>query len=127
MKKGLSIALLLGSAFAIQHAQAACDYPVAPGKFPDGSVASRDEIKAAKDQVVKYDADMNTYLVCIRSEFDARLASEANVTKAQKAEMERMHGQKEDAALAEVKDVVDRFNEQLKAWKARNAAEKKTS
>src|SRR5688572_5549854 len=92
-----------------------------------GNFASRDEIKAAKDQVVKYDADMNTYLVCIRSEFDAKLAAQANVTPDQKAEMERMHGQKEDAALAEVKDVVNRFNEQLKAWKAKNAAEKKSS
>jgi hypothetical protein len=127
MKKVLSLALLLGSAFATQHAQAACDYPVAPGKFPDGNAASREEMKAAKDQVVKYDADMNTYLVCIRSEYDAKLAAQANVTKDQKAEMVRMHGQKEDAALAEVKDVVDRFNEQLKAWKARNTAEKKAS
>jgi hypothetical protein len=38
-----------------------------------------------------------------------------------------MHGQKEDAALAEVKEVVNRFNEQLKAWKAKNATEKKSS
>jgi hypothetical protein len=127
MKKVFSAAVLLAGAIAIQQAQAACPYPIAPGKFPDGNVASRDEIKAAKDQVVKYDADMNTYLVCIRSEFDAKLAAEANVTPERKAEMERMHGQKEDAALAEVKDVVNRFNEQLKAWKAKNGAEKKSS
>ena len=37
-----------------------------------------------------------------------------------------MHMQKEDAALAEVKDVVGRFNEQLKAWKAKNSPEKKS-
>ena len=127
MKKVFSAALLLGGVLAIQQAQAACPYPVAPGKFPDGNVASRDEMKAAKDQVVKYDADMNAYLVCIRGEFDTSLAAKADVTKDQKAEMERMHGQKEDAALAEVKDVVARFNEQLKAWKAKNATEKKTS
>ena|SRR5687768_4915552 len=126
MKTVFSAAILLSGAIAFQ-AQGACPYPVAPGKFPDGNVASRDEIKAAKDQVVKYDADMNTYLVCIRSEFDAKLASQANVTPDQKADLERTHGQKEEAALAEVKDVVDRFNEQLKAWKAKNAAEKKTS
>jgi hypothetical protein len=127
MKTVLSAALLLSGGLAIQQAQAACPYPVAPGAFPDGNVASRDEIKAAKDQVVKYDADMNTYLVCIRSEFDAQLAAKADVTPDQKADLERKHGQKEDAALAEVKDVVNRFNEQLKAWKAKNAAEKKTS
>jgi|SRR5687768_10318415 hypothetical protein len=125
MKIAVLAALTLG--FAVQQSQAACNYPIAPGKFPDGSTASREEIKAAKDVVVKYDADMNSYLVCIRSEYDAKLAAQANVTPEQKAEMERMHAQKEDAALAEVKDVVDRFNEQLKAWKARNAAEKKAS
>ena len=124
MKTIFSAVLLLGAA---QQAQAACTYPIAPGKFPDGSVASRDEIKAAKDLVVKYDADMNTYLVCIRSEYQARLAARNDATTEQKAEMERMHTQKEDAALAEVQDVVARFNEQLNAWKARNAAEKKSS
>ena len=90
-------------------------------------MASREEIKAAKDLVVKYDADMNTYLVCIRSEYEARVAARTDATAEQKAEMERMHTQKEDAALAEVQDVVARFNEQLNAWKARNAAEKKSS
>jgi hypothetical protein len=127
MKKIVSASLLLSGVFAISQAQAACNYPIAPGKFPDGSVAARDEMKAAKDQVVKYDADMNTYLVCIRKEFDDKLAKQKDVTADQKAEMERMHVQKEDAALAEVKDVVGRFNEQLKAWKEKNAAEKKTS
>ena len=127
MKMLFSAAVLLGGTFAVSGAHAACTYPIAPGKFPDGSVASREEIKAAKDLVVKYDADMNTYLVCIRSEYEARVAARTDATAEQKAEMERMHTQKEDAALAEVQDVVARFNEQLNAWKARNAAEKKSS
>lgn len=127
MKKFFSAALLLGGALAVLQAQAACNYPIAPGKFPDGSVATRDEIKAAKDVVVKYDADMNAYLVCIRGEYETKLAAQTNVTAEQKAEMERLHSQKEDAALAEVQDVVARFNEQLKAWKAKNASEKKSS
>ena len=127
MKKIYTAALLLGGLFAVHQAQAACNYPIAPGKFPDGNSASRDEIKAAKDLVVKYDADMNTYLVCIRAEYETKVAAQTNATAEQKAEMERMHVQKEDAALAEVKDVVARFNEQLNAWKARNATEKKTS
>jgi hypothetical protein len=125
MKNVVLGALLFG--LAAQQAQSACTYPIAPGKFPDGSTASREEIKAAKDVVIKYDADMNTYLVCIRSEYETRITAQSNVTAEQKAEMERMHAQKEDAALAEVKDVVDRFNEQLKAWKAKSAAEKKAS
>ena len=127
MKTFLSAALLIGGAFAASHVQAACNYPIAPGKFPDGSVASRDEMKSAKDLVVKYDADMNSYLVCIRGEYEAKLAAQADATPDQKQELERMHSQKEDAALAEVQDVVARFNEQLKAWKAKNGTEKKSS
>ncbi len=127
MKTFFSAALLLGGAFAATHAAAACNYPIAPGKFPDGSVASRDEMKSAKDLVVKYDADMNTYLVCIRGEYESKLAAQGDATAEQKQELERMHAQKEDAALAEVQDVVARFNEQLKAWKAKNGTEKKSS
>ncbi len=91
------------------------------------AMSRRAKIKSAKDEVVKYDADMNTYLVCIRGEYEASLAAQPDASKKQKADMEKMHSQKEDAALAEVQDVVGRFNEQLKAWKAKNQPEKKAS
>jgi len=122
-----SAVLTVGGAFAVHQAHAACSYPIAPGKFPDGTVATRDEIKVAKDSVVKYDADMNAYLVCIRKEYDTKVAAQADATPEQKADLVRMHTQKEDAALAEVQDVVARFNEQLRAWKDKNTTEKKTS
>ena len=77
------------------------------------------------DEVKSRIADMNTYLVCIRSEYETSLAAQTDAKK--KADLERTHAQKEDAALAEVQDVVGRFNEQLKAWKAKNGADKKTS
>src|SRR3954468_9483344 len=47
MKYQFLAAIVLASGFAMQ-ANAACDYPVAPGKFPDGTQASLDEMKAAK-------------------------------------------------------------------------------
>lgn len=124
MKSMVLAAAMLG-ALAVQQAQAACSYPVAPGKFPDGSVASREEMTAAKKIVVQYDADMNTYLACIRSEFETTSGAQADAK--QKEELARTHAQKEEAALAEVHDVVGRFNEQLKAWKAKNDAAKKSS
>lgn len=123
--KSLILAVTLFGAFAAQQAQAACDYPVAPGKFPDGSVASREDMLAAKKTVVQYDADMNTYLACIRAEYETSAAAQTDA--AQKEELARTHAQKEEAALAEVHDVVGRFNEQLKAWKAKNDAAKKSS
>jgi hypothetical protein len=127
MKKITAAALLLGGAFAAHSAQAACTYPLAPGKLPDGNTATRDEIKSAKDAVVKYDADMNGYLVCIRAEYEKTLSANSDATPEQKSDWERKYAQKEDAALKEVKDVVERFNEQLNVWKTRVAAEKKAS
>ena len=119
-------ALILAGVLAGAQAHAACDYSAVLGKFPDGSQASLDEMKAAKASVVKYNTDMETYLVCIKSEFDAKVAAQANATKEQKAEMERVQNQKHNAAVEEVTAVTERFNEQLRAYKAK-AAEKKPS
>ena len=94
MKHQLLAALILAGGFALQ-ANAACDYPVAPGKFPDGSHATLDEMKAAKAQVVKYNADMETYLKCIRDEYDAKVAAHTTATPDQKEEMEKMQKEQE--------------------------------
>jgi hypothetical protein len=126
MKHLLLAAVVLAGGFAMQ-ANAACDYPVAPGKFPDGTQASLDEMKAAKASVVKYNADMEAYLTCIKDEYDAKVASQTDATAQQKAEMERVQTQKHNAAVDEVTDVTNRFNEQLRAYKAKTAAEKKPS
>lgn len=126
MKILVAAALLLGAAFT-PPAHALCTYPLAPGKFPDGTVARREEIDAAKALVVKFDAEMNAYLVCIRSEYEARLATLTEDTADQKAELERVHAQKEHAAVADVKDAEERINAQVEAWNARNAQKKKSS
>jgi hypothetical protein len=121
-----SLALLLAGSLAAAAAQAACNYPVAPGKFPDGSVASKEEMLEAKKTVVQYNSDMEAYLACIKSEFDSKVA-ESGATTDQKAELERMQNQKHNAAVEEVTAVTERFNEQLRAWKARTEKEKKAS
>jgi hypothetical protein len=126
MKHQFLAAVVLIGGFAMQ-ANAACDYPVAPGKFPDGNQASLDEMKAAKASVVKYNADMETYLQCIKDEYDAKVAAQTDATPQQKSEMEKMQNQKHNAAVDEVTDVTNRFNEQLRAYKAKTAAEKKPS
>jgi uncharacterized protein YecT (DUF1311 family) len=119
-------ALIVGVTLATAQAHA-CDYPAAPGKFPDGSVASKEEMLAAKGQVVQYNTEMDAYLACIKGEYDAKVAGLTKPTKEQLAEIEKVQAQKQDAALKEVTDVTERFNEQLRAWKAKNVAEKKPS
>lgn len=120
-------ALVLTSGLAAVQANAACPYPVAPGKFPDGSQASKDEMLAAKSQVVKYNADMDVYLGCIKTEYDTRLAESANASADEKAKMQSKQDEMHNAAVKEVLDVTERFNEQLRAWKAKNGTEKNSS
>ena len=120
-------ALIVGAAFAAAQVHAACDYPVAPGKFPDGSLATKEEMLAAKNQVVKYNTEMDTYLGCLKTEFDASVAALSKPTKDDLSKLEKTQNAKQDAALKEVTDVTDRFNEQLRAWKAKNVPEKKPS
>ena len=120
-------ALIIGAAFAAAQAHAACDYPVAPGKFPDGSQATKEEMLAAKGQVVKYNTDMDTYLGCIKTEYDAKVAGLTSPTKDDLAKLEKVAEPEAGRGLKEVTDVTERFNEQLRAWKAKNAAEKKPS
>jgi hypothetical protein len=120
-------ALILGAALAASQANAACAYPVAPGKFPDGAQATKEEMLAAKGQVVQYNTEMDAYLGCIKTEYDASVAGLTSPTKEQLAKLEKSQVQKQDAALKEVTDVTERFNEQLRAWKAKNTAEKKPS
>lgn len=120
-------ALILAGGLAAAQAHAACNYPVAPGKFPDGNQASKEEMLTAKSQVVQYNKDMESYLSCIQGEFDAKVAAETTATPEQKAEMARVQEQKHNAAVQELQSVADRFNEQLRVWKAKNTPEKKPS
>jgi hypothetical protein len=127
MKNVYLAALLLGGSFAAHSASAACTYPVGPGKFPDGSVASKEEMQAAKKTVVKYNSDMDAYLACIKAEYDAKAAEQSGSSDAQKADLQKMYAQKEAAAIKEVTDLTELFNVQLRAWKAKNPPEKKSS
>jgi len=126
MKHVLS-ALIIGAAFAAAQANAGCYYPTAPGKFPDGSQATKEEMLAAKGLVVKYNSEMDAYLGCIKGEYDASVAGLSSPSKDDLAKLEKAQVQKQDAALKEVTDVTERFNEQLRAWKAKNVVEKKPS
>jgi hypothetical protein len=118
-------ALILAGGLAAAQAHAACNYPVAPGKFPDGNQATKEEMLAAKSQVVQYNKDMETYLDCIQGEYDTKVAAETSATPDQKAEMARVQDQKHNAAVQELQSVADRFNEQLRVWKAKNMTAEK--
>ena len=70
MKK-LSCLLLL--AVMSSPAWADCTYPKKPGKMPDGKTATRDEMVATQKVVKQYQADMTSYLECLKAEHRPRL------------------------------------------------------
>ncbi len=120
MKKISCLILLAGCLSS--PAWAACNYPAAPAKLPDGNTASRDEMVAGKKLVESYNNDMNAYLGCIKKEYDESVAKQAaTLTEEQKQQMAARYTAKNDAAVDELQSVAARFNEQLRVFKAKGA------
>jgi hypothetical protein len=123
MKAWIPLTLVLALGVAAT-AQADCTYPRAPDKIPDGATASKDEMVAAKNDVSRYNNEMNAYLDCIKLEIQA-IPKDAKMSKDDKAKaeaQEKLLDQKNNAAVDELQSVATRFNEQLKIWKAKNAS-----
>lgn len=119
MKK--SLILVAGALVFSTSAWADCTYPRAPGKMPDGNTAPREELLAAKKLVDQYNAEMNTYLECIKTEHDQAVAKGgSSLSEEQKQQMAAMYTQKNDAAVDELTAVAERFNEQVRAYRAKN-------
>jgi len=74
----------------------ACERPSAPSSIPDGATASKEDMLAAKKAVDAFKSGMEEYFTCEKS------------------------AAKKDAAGAELVKVADRFNAQVKAFKAKS-------
>ncbi len=119
MNKLLPLLVFVPLSFA---ANADCSYPRAPDRMPNGTTATLDEMKVAKTAVEKYNKDMEAYLSCIKLEHDDQVAKQGSaMTEDQKKQLATMHAQKNDAAVDELQAVAARFNEQVRAYKAKPA------
>ena len=122
-------ALLLLAATAALSAGAAyadCPYPAAPDKLPDGASATMQEMLAGQKAVNDYQKSINDYVACIDKALEQSIASAGDQLKPeQKADMQRVETQKHNAAIDQLQSVADRFNEQVKAYKARTSDSKK--
>ena len=108
------------AAVAAGPAYADCTYPAAPAKLPDGATATLDDMLAGQKTVKEYDAAMKSYVDCIDKELDQKIASAGDKLKPeQKADMQKVEAQKHNAAIDQLQSVADRFNEQVKVFKAR--------
>ena len=114
-----SVALLLLASFAASSAYADCIYPKAPAVIPDGKTAALEEMLAANKAVKAYNADMETYLGCIKKEVDESMARQnETLSEDQKKQMAAVWQQRNNAAVDELESVAARLNEQIRVYKA---------
>jgi uncharacterized protein (DUF1697 family) len=101
-----------------------CSYPPPPTKIPDGNTATMDEMVEAKKAVTQYNKDINAYVACIKLEHDAAVTKVGDKpTPEQKADMARQEQvavQKNNAAVDQLQSIADRFNEQVRIYKAKH-------
>jgi hypothetical protein len=115
----LSMTLAAGSAYAD------CPYPAAPEKLPDGASATLEDMVAGQKAVKAYDNAIKDYVSCIDKELEDAIAKAGDKLKPeQKADMQRVEAQKHNAAIDQDQSVADRFNEQIKLFKARSSDKK---
>jgi outer membrane protein TolC len=76
--------------------------------------------------VAEYNKAINDYVACIDKEVDDAIAKAGDKIKPeQKTDMQRVETQKHNAAIDQLQSVADRFNEQVKVFKAKAADAKK--
>jgi hypothetical protein len=124
----LASSLAIAALVAATQASAACSYPKSPDKIPDGTKATKEEMIAGMKTMRAYNDLIKQYTDCLKSEHDAAAAKiDANPASdksaqdkkdAQKADLDKVLAQKNDAAVDEASAVTGRFNEQIKAYNA---------
>lgn len=92
MKSILPIAVLWAAAAVPAFG---CERPSAPSSIPDGASASKEDMLAAKKAVDAFKSGMEEYLTCEKS------------------------AAKKEGAQAELVKIADRFNLQVRAFKAK--------
>ena len=98
-----------------------CTYPPPPAKLPDGNSATMEEMLEGKKAVTQYNKDINAYVACIKLEHESAVTNAGDkLTPQQKADMEKMEVQKNNAAVDQLQTIADRFNEQVRLYKAKN-------
>jgi hypothetical protein len=119
------VAIAFTAALGTGAAYAECPYPAAPANLPDGRTATMEEMVAGQKAVKEYDAAIKSYVACIDKELDDSIAKGGDQLKPQqKTDMQHVEAQKHNAAIDQLQAVADRFNEQVKVFKARSTDKK---
>jgi hypothetical protein len=113
--------LAIAAIGAWASASADCTYPKAPESIPNGSTASQDEMLAAMSTFKQYNADVTAYLACLETE-TADKVREAGGSTATIVQVKSMQAKKHNAAFGELQKLAEKFNDQVRTFKARAKA-----
>ncbi len=103
----LALALFAGSLARPARADD-CVLPPPPSRVPDGSTASEQEMVTAMQTLKQYDGDVSVYLKCL--EFEAK----------QNRIADAIRDLKHDAAVSQLQEVADKFNQQVRVFKSKH-------
>jgi hypothetical protein len=120
MRAMLTVTLL--GLLAAGAARADCTAPDDPAQIPDGSTATRDQMLAAQKATRAYDTAVQAYGDCLKQEQDAKVAAAGGdkMNKDARAKMANDYAQRYNVQVDKLHAMADKFNEALKAWKAKN-------
>ena len=113
--------LALAAALAASQAHAACTYPKAPEKIPDGGTSTLEQMLASQKEVKAFDAAITGYQSCLETQFNDAVAAQPDMTPEARGELEKIRDQKMNAAVDEAQAVADRLNTQIRTWREKNA------
>jgi hypothetical protein len=112
---GLALGLLLAAA-----ANAECTYPREPSNTPDGATATQDQMVEGMKAVKEYNGQVTAYLSCLEQEMNSRVEAAGPDAPAEQIEqIKAIHTKRHNAAVEALEAHAARFNEQVKAFKAR--------
>jgi hypothetical protein len=117
----LATSLAIAAMAVAAQASAACGYPKAPENIPDGTTASKEDMIAGMKSMRAYNDLIKQYTDCLKTEHDDQVGKidpslAADKKEAQKADLDKVLAQKNDAAVDEAQAVTTRFNAQIHAY-----------
>jgi hypothetical protein len=96
-----------------------CATPKGPDVIPDGKTAAKEEMLAAMTAFKQYNTDVDAFAECLKAETTEKV-KDGSIAAGQVMQFKSMQNRKDTTAKEELKTKVDKFNEQVRLYKARN-------
>jgi hypothetical protein len=95
-----------------------CTHPKAPESIPNGKTAAEAVMVTAMTEFKQYNADVTAYLACLDVDTSDKIR-EASGATATIMQIKSMQSKKHNSAVDELQALATKFNEQVRAFKAR--------